>query len=123
MGPVESAIRESIRAGENLKTPAQEKSFTVETIDDKGVVLLLGRKQTRTPFSWEALEGVRNEFANSGWIAIGGDRNAQGNPGTLDGYVKQVMKRDTAGWVAALLEAAGIVELDRSRPGRLRVIG
>lgn len=123
MGPVESAIRESIRAGENLKTPAQKKSFTVETINDKGVVLLLGRKRTRTPFSWEALEGVRIEFVNSGWIAIGGDRNAQGNPGTLDGYVKQVVKRDTAGWVAALFEAAGIVEIDRSRPGRLRVIG
>jgi hypothetical protein len=122
MGPVESAIRESIRAGEDLKTPARKKPFTVGAIDGNGVVLLLGRKQTRTPFSWEALEGVRNEFLNSGWIAIGGIRNAQGNPGTLDGYVKQVMKRDTAGWIASLLEAAGIVELDRARPGRLRVI-
>jgi hypothetical protein len=53
---------------------------------------------------------------------IGGSRNAQGNPGTLDGYVKQVITRDTAGWIASLLEAAVIVELDRARPGQLRVI-
>lgn len=103
-------------------TPAQQRLFTVDKIDELGVVLLLGKKQTRTPFSWGALEGVRNQFLNSEWILIGGSRNVQGVPGNLDGYVKQGMKRDTAGWVASLLEAAGIVELDRTRLGRMRII-
>ena len=122
MGPVELAIRRSIRAGDELKTPAQEKIFVVYAIDENGVVLLFGRKQTSTRFSWVALEGIRTQFLDSGWIVIGGRRDVQGNPGTLDGYVKQVMKRDTAAWIASLLEAAGVVELDRSRPGRMRVI-
>jgi hypothetical protein len=56
-----------------------------------------------------------------GWIVIGGRRDVMGNPGTLDGYLKDYMKRDTAGWVAALLESAGVVELERGRPGRMRV--
>lgn len=122
MGPVESAIRRSIRPGDDLETPAKRKLFTVDAIDENGVVLLFGRKKTSTRFNWASLEGVRTTFLHSGWIVIGGRREVQGNPGTLDSYVKQVMKRDTAGWVASLLEAAGIVELDRARPGRMRII-
>lgn len=122
MGPIESAVRRSIRAGESLETPAQKKAFTVDSIDQIGVVLLFGRKQTRTPFTWEALEGIRAEFLHSGWIVIGGRRDVHGEPGTLDGYVKQVVNRDAAGYVASLLEAAGVVELDWARPGHMRVI-
>jgi hypothetical protein len=121
MGPGESAIRHSIRAGESLETTAQKKPFTVDTIDQSGVALLFGRKQTRTPFTWEALEGIRTQFLHSGWIVIGGRRDVHGEPGTLDGYVKQVVNRDAAGCVASLLEEAGVVELDRARPGRMRV--
>jgi len=121
MGPVESAIRENIRCGERLETPAQRKPFTVDTIDRNGVALLFGKQQTRTPFKWVVLESVRTEFLNSGWIVIGGRRDVEGEPGTLDGFIKQVVNRDSAGYIASLLEAAGVVELDRSRPGRMRV--
>ena len=59
MGPVESAIRRSIRVGESLETPAQMKTFTVDTIDQSGVVLLFGQKQTPTLFTREALNMAR----------------------------------------------------------------
>ena len=122
MGPVESAVRRSIRVGEVLQTPARGKSFVVDSVDDRGVVLLFGRMRTRTPFSWAALEGVRIEFKDRGWIVIGGWRSVEGNPGTLDGYLKGIMKRDTAGWIASLLDAAGVAELERGHPGRIRIL-
>lgn len=40
--------------------------------------------------------------------------------GTLDGYLKGHVNRLTAGWVAALLEKAGIVTIDGSRPARVQ---
>lgn len=122
MGPVELAVRRFVRAGETLETPAQMKSSKVDTIDEGGVVLLFGRKQTPTPFTWEALERIRTQCLQSGWIVIGGRRDVHGEPGTLDGYVKQVVNRDAAGYIASLFEAAGVAELDRSRPGRMRIV-
>lgn len=121
MGPVELAVSTALRENDVLRTPSQGQPFVVDTIDDRGVVLLFGEKRTKTPFSWSTLEGVRVEFMGLGWIPIGGRRDSQGNPGTLDGYLKTAMKRDTAGWVASLLEAAGILEIDRGRPAKIRI--
>lgn len=42
MGPVERTVRSSVRPGQVLRTPSQRTSFTVDTIDGDGVVLLLG---------------------------------------------------------------------------------
>ncbi len=47
MGPIQT-VRERVKAGDWLLTPSQSKPFTVETIDDAGVVLLLGEKRART---------------------------------------------------------------------------
>ena len=90
-------------------------------ISDEGVVLLLGEKEARTPLSWACLEGVADFLAGAGWVTVGGVYDTGGSPGTLDGYLKGWIKRATAGWVAVLLEAAGVVELDRARPARIRL--
>lgn len=123
MGPIETAVRSSLSEGAILKTPTQGQPFIVETIDSRGVVLLIGAKRTRTAFSWSVLEDVDTAFRNQGWVVIGGRRDVEGNPGTLDGYLKSYVKRDTAGWVASLLQSAGVVDIDRTRPGRIRVTG
>jgi hypothetical protein len=122
MGPVESAIRRSPQVRQPLFTPAQQQRFTVDTIDEEGVTLRIGRLGTRTSFTWETLEGIRRRFMDEEWIVIGGGHNAVGVPGTLDGEVKRVVNRDAAGHLASLLEAAGVVELDRHRPVRMHVI-
>jgi hypothetical protein len=46
----------------------------------------------------------------------------EGVPGTLDAYLKGWIKRTTAGWIAVVLERAGVVELDRRRPARVRLV-
>jgi hypothetical protein len=55
-------------------------------------------------------------------VTIGGVYDSGSTPGTLDSYLKVYMKRATAGWVAALFGAAGLVELDRGLPSRVRMV-
>lgn len=55
-------------------------------------------------------------------MPIGSTYDTSADPATLDGYLKGCLKRATAGWVAVVLEGAGIVDLDRSRPARVRLL-
>ena len=83
--------------------------------------MLLGQKATPTPLPWECWEGVLAFLAAKGWVEIGGRFDVAANPTTLDGYLKTYIKRATAGWVAAVMEAAELVEIDRGRPARVRL--
>jgi hypothetical protein len=120
-GPIERAIRANVRSGATLTTPARGAPFTVATIDGRGVVLLLGAQEAQTRFTWHALEGVWDLLAGGGWLTIGTSFTSSATPGTLDAYLKLHVRRATAGWVAALLEAAGVVQIDRRPPARIRL--
>ncbi len=97
MGPVESAIRDRIGEGQELHTPARKARFVVDRIDERGVVLLLGKGGWPTRLSWECLEGVAPFLSGRGWIVIGGRYETAGEPGTLDEYLKRCTKTSTAG--------------------------
>ena len=84
-------------------------------------VLLLGEKRARTPIRWSVLEGVGTTLAGGGWMTIGSVYDTRAVSGTLDAYLKRFINRATAGWVAALLEKAGVVQIDRGRPSRVRL--
>jgi hypothetical protein len=122
MGPVERAVRKRVNEDDVLTTPSQAKPFRVARITDVGVTMLFGRKETPTVISWRALEGLREHFDSGEWIPLGGVFDVAGKVGTVDEYLKRYYKRATAGWVAALLECAGVVEIDRHRPTRMRVL-
>ena len=120
-GPVEAAVRAAIAAGTQLTTPAQGKPFSVAQVDGRGIVLLLGKEEARTPLSWQCVEGIATFLRARGWVEIGSRFDTAADPSTLDGYLKRHIKRATAGWVAAVLEHAGVVEIDRGRPARFRL--
>jgi hypothetical protein len=120
-GPVERAIRSSIQAPLELETPTQGKGFVVDRITDRGIVLLLGEQQTSTPLSWECLEGIVEHLRGRGWMKIGSKYEVTADPDTLDAYLKRCTKRATAGWVAAVLERAGVIRINRSRPTSVRL--
>lgn len=60
-------------------------------------------------------------LAKRGSIPISSRHEVGGNPGTLDENLKAHVTRATAGWVAVLLEEAGVVEVTRERPARVRL--
>jgi hypothetical protein len=93
----------------------------VARVDDRGIVLLLGEQEAWTPLSWECLEGIPLFLAGRDWVEIGTRFETRPDLSTLDGYLKRCLKRATAGWVAAVLERAGVVEIDRGRPARVRL--
>jgi hypothetical protein len=93
----------------------------VASVDDRGVVLLFGARETPTRFSWTCLEGAVDFLRGYGWVPIGGVYDTGSTSGTLDSYLKGFTKRVTAGWVAAPFEAAGLAQLDRRPPSRVRL--
>jgi hypothetical protein len=123
VGKVEGAVRARVRSGMTLRTPARHKPFEVERIDERGVVLLLGVEKTATTISWECWEGIPGYLRSKGGeVDIGGRYTVAGNPGTLDAYLKPcAWGRATAGWVAAVLEVAGVVNIIQSRLMRVRL--
>jgi hypothetical protein len=118
---VEAAIRSSVRQGEVLPTPTGTAAFVVDQLDAEGLSLLFGPKKTRTLLSWRCLEGVPGYLRGRGWVLVGANRDVNSDYG-LDGYLKRWIKRQTANYVAVVLERAGIVELDRERPAQVRLI-
>lgn len=109
-GKVESEIRRTITAGLTLHTPCRHVPFVVDLIDGLGVVLLLGKGQSPTRLTWECLEGIVPFMReHGGEVVIGGKHATVGTPGTLDGYLKDCSKTNTAGYVASTLAEAGFL--------------
>jgi hypothetical protein len=117
---VEDAIRSSIQPGEVLPTPTGTATFVVDQLDTDGLSLLFGPKKTRTTVSWRCLEGIPAYLRGRGWVAVGANRDLDNDRG-LDGYLKRWIKRQTANYVAVVLERAGVLDLDRQRPARIRL--
>lgn len=120
-GSVEEAVRQAVQPCDRLPAVSGRASFLVTEIRRDGIVLLLGKSQARTLIRWPALEGVPGYLSGRGWIGIGSANDMQPTAGTLDAYLKQHINRATAGWVAVVLEKAGVVEIDRARPARVRL--
>jgi hypothetical protein len=87
----------------------------------EGLVLLLGKKEAWTPLPRQAMEGIPEFLRGRGWVLVGSVYSTDSQPGSLDGYLKTFLKRATAGWVAVVLERAGVLAIDRSRPARAKL--
>jgi hypothetical protein len=85
-------------------------------------VLLLGTKEAWTPLSWQVMEGIPDFLRGRGWVAVGSLHSTESQLCSLDEYMKSFLKRATAGWVAVVLEKAGVLTMDRSRPARGQVL-
>ena len=117
---VEASIRSRVKPGEVLPTPTGTATFVVDQLTAEGLSLLFGPKKTRTLLTWRCLEGVPGYMRGQGWVLVGANRDVNGDYG-LDGYLKRWIKRQAANYVAVVLERAGVMELSRERPARVRL--
>ena len=108
MNEVERAVRASIVAVAQLRTPTGRGAFTVHELRSDALVLLLGQQEAWTALPWAGLEGVADYLRGRGWVKIGGRYNVGSDDGTLDAYLKTITRRATASWVAVVLERAGV---------------
>jgi hypothetical protein len=118
---VEDAVRGAVSPRDLLATPSGRAHFTVAEYTAHGIVLLLGQKQARTPLPWQALEQVPDFLRGRGWVLIGSLYSTDGTPGSLDAHLKTFLKTTTAGWIAVVLEKAGVITVDRTRPARIKL--
>src|ERR1039458_6196478 len=116
---VEEAVGAAVSAGDRLSTPSGRGHFTVARYTAVVLGLLLGEKEAWTPLPWCALEQVPDFLRGRGWVLIGSVYSMDPQQGSLDEHLKRFLKRATAGWVAVVLERAGVITIDRSRPARL----
>lgn len=126
MGPVETAIRGCIRSGQSLNLTSSGKPFRVGDFYSDGIDLLLGQGERPTFLPWTAFELIPEFIAANGdaqgWVPAGGTDRVDGQLETLDAHLKQYTGTSTSRWVAALLLAAGIVDV-RNSPVRVRLLG
>lgn len=116
---VEEAIRRSLTPGERLTTLSDHAPFLVADMDATSLVLLFGAKRARTTFPWAVLEELGSWLGGQGWVTVGQSYRTLGEDGTVDGFLKQHIRRATANWVVAVLAEARLVDVD-TRPLRVR---
>jgi hypothetical protein len=119
-GPVQQAVRAHCSAGSELRTPTGAP-FVLERVDGRGVVLLLGKGEWATRLPWQALEEIPEFLRGRGWMRTTGTFDTESPEGTLSAHLKGYVSRETANWVAVVLEQAGVLELDRTRPVTARL--
>jgi hypothetical protein len=120
-GRVESAVRAAITPGDVLTTPSGRGRFTIARYTTDTIVLLLGEKEAWTPLPWRALEEIPDLLRAHDWVLIGSVYSTDSHQGSLDEHLKKYLKRATAGWVAAVLEKAAVITIDRSRPAQIKL--
>ena len=122
-GVIEAAIRKSVAPGMILRTVPARAQFEVQKLSEGALVLRFGKKRTRTAIPWPCLESVMRLLVKGDWIEIRSVHDVEGVPGSLDGHIKSNggPARTTGGYVAAVLEAAKVVDVDLNRPARIRL--
>jgi hypothetical protein len=119
-GLAQRCIRGVISDKSRLETFSEDEPFLVDQIDDDNVVLLLAEKH-RTPIAWDVWEGALKFIHGRGSVRVGGGYTVDGEAGTLDGFLKQHVQRAVSGWVAVVLETAGLIHLNRDRPATVKL--
>jgi hypothetical protein len=120
-GSVQDAVRRAVCLWDLPATPSGRGQFTVAEYTAHGIVLLLGAKRARTPLPWQALEQVPDFLRGRDWVLIGSVYSTDGTPGSLDAHLKTFLKRAAAGWIAVVLEKAGVITLDRTPPAGIKL--
>ena len=122
MGSVQRALRRKLSTGDLLYTNAQRAEFEIGEIDNDGLTLLLGTGRHPKKILWACWEGIPDMLFHKGWVKVGGTFSMDGEPDTLDEYLKGFTGVLTSRWVARVLEEAGVVETDRGPPLMIRLI-
>lgn len=120
-GGAREKIRGVLAEGETLYTPTGAL-FGIGAIDDTGIQFFIGPKRASTRLPWEAFEGAVEHLRGRGWVPTTGTFDTEARQYSLAQYLRQFITRETTNWVVAILEEAGLVEVDRSRPIRARLI-
>ena len=121
---VMDVLASKLRPGTTLHTPARRKEFVVESISPIRVTLRVGPKgKSQIRIRAECWNGIPQFLQGTGeeWVKIGAVHE-KSKPKTLEEHTDRFVSASAASYVAAVLERVGIVEIDRHKPCRVRLI-
>lgn len=103
-----------------IKTPSGKAQFDFYHIDGEKVVIKTeGGSYIKIPAT--CFDDAPSFLRGRGWIRIGALHDTSYEE-TFDSFVKRFTSgTSVASYVAPILEKVGIVEIDRSRPAKLRL--
>ena len=118
-------ILKGIKEGMVLYTPVQRKQFRVHSVDDKKLVFFVGTK-TKIEVPRACWDGIPSFLKGRDWVKIGAKHESTEKvlPGSLERYLDGCPNKTSASaaeYVAPVLEYLNIVEVDNSRPSKIRL--
>jgi len=110
--------------GMSLDTPSGRSSFLAKKVSSDGVTLKVGMRRKSTIFiptiCWE---GIIDFLKKKDWVEVGAIHEKYTKIGSLDEYVqKYTHGTSAASYVASMLEKISLVQLDRKRPNKIKLI-
>jgi len=115
------AITTQVSPGMKIATPSGRAKFEIYHINSLRVMIHVGKKRSTIKIPAQCFEDVPNFLLGKGWVRIGAIHKTI-QEDTFDSFVKQYTRRSAASYVAPILEKAGIIEIDRSIPAKVRLI-
>ena len=104
-----------------MKTPSG-KEFKIVHINSEKIIVETGKKPSRLKIPVSALEEIPDFLRGKGWVKIGAIHEISSNEVSLDSFLKKYSHGTSlAAYVAPLLELAGIAEICRLRPAKIRL--
>ncbi len=119
--PVIDRLKIGIRPGVTMRTPSGKADFEIESVDDSGVTFLVGLGKWKTKVPTKCWEGIPPYLKGRGWVRIGASHNTA-DLGTLEAYLDPVVKTSSSSYVVPVLEKIGLVQVDRNKPAKIRLI-
>jgi hypothetical protein len=114
-------LKNEIKPGATMHTPSGRAEFEIESVDDSGVTFLVGLGRWKTKIPAKCWEGIPAYLRGRGWVRIGASHDTA-DTSTLEAYLDPVVKTSSSSYVVPVLEKIGIVEVDRNRPAKIRLI-
>ena len=114
-------ITRKIPLGTVMRTPSARSDFVFQHVDPEKILLLIGKNKKPFKIPAPLFDSVLDFFGGKDWIRIGAI-HGKPNKGTFDEYVQGYTSGTSgASYIAAILEKAGIAEINRKRPARIRL--
>lgn len=114
-------MRAAVRPGELLKTPTGRGTFIVAGTPEKDSSSSPARTRRGRRYRGPPWRRSTDLLPGRSWVRIGSPYSTDAAEGTLDAHLKRFLARATAGWVAVVLERAGVLESDSGISARVRL--
>ena len=119
-------IRENIPVGTGFHTPVGNKLFTIASYEPNRLIFSVGANNTLIPVPRACWDNIPGFLRGRNWVKIGAKHDVA-DSGTFSQFLDTIQNPNQhrhpnwASYIVPVLEHLRIVEVDHSRPSRIRL--